>query len=193
VDCAACHAPDHPQEGIRLVFAARSAGEYRRPRAARCDDCHLDAHDGAFTAGASDCSACHGDAGWTPSRWDVARHDAETEYRLEGAHAAVPCLGCHRDAAGEPRWSFSDTGCTACHADPHAGQFADRACEDCHDTNAFTPADFDHATTRFPLEGAHDGIACAECHPAQPGPGGAMVIRWRDVGTECADCHREAP
>ncbi len=191
VACDVCHKEGSAGEDIRIVFAGRSAGGYPRPRAEACASCHVDPHDGAFEE--EGCDSCHGDRAWTPSRWDVARHDAEAGYALEGAHAAVPCVACHLDDAGAARWSYPDTRCVACHQDPHAGQFADRECEACHDTGGFDLPDLDHAATRFPLDGAHAGVACEACHVTETAPGGARFVRYRPLGAACADCHGATP
>jgi hypothetical protein len=87
---------------------------------------------------------------------------------------------------------LSDRRCLQCHRDddPHAGQFADRACDDCHDTGSFRITGFDHAKTRYPLDGAHRSVACAACHPLVTDHGRA-VRRYRPLRMSCRDCHGE--
>lgn len=189
LDCARCHSAA-PSEAVRIVYLERG-GSYPRPRADRCDACHVDAHEGAFRApaGAPDCEACHRAEAWTPSLWDVARHAAATEYPLEGAHAAVPCAGCHATPDGGRRWAIDGTRCEACHADPHGGQFGERGCDACHGVEGFRPARIDHRATRFPLDGAHAGLECAACHLEEPAPDGGTLVRWRPIEHGCADCH----
>ena len=54
-------------------------------------------------------------------------------------------------------------------------------CQSCHSTNAWRPATVDHSRTRFPLTGAHTGVACASCHV-----GG----RYTGTPTACNSCHQ---
>ena len=54
-------------------------------------------------------------------------------------------------------------------------------CQNCHNTGAWKPANFDHNQTRFPLTGAHLQTACASCHV-----GG----RYAGTPTDCNSCHQ---
>ncbi len=60
------------------------------------------------------------------------------------------------------------------------------ACDDCHTTADWSrvgrDARFSHASTGFPLTGAHAVAACAECHRSPV---------FSQVGTACQDCHRD--
>ena len=57
-------------------------------------------------------------------------------------------------------------------------------CEVCHINESWEvsglPPAFDHATTGFPLTGAHHELACRECH---------LKLVFAHVGSACADCH----
>jgi nitrate/TMAO reductase-like tetraheme cytochrome c subunit len=44
-----------------------------------------------------------------------------------------------------------------------AGQF-NHDCTQCHSQNAWQPATFNHANTKFPLTGVHTTTACVSCH-----------------------------
>lgn len=87
--------------------------------------------------------------------------------------------------------------CAHCHADPHgmsSGQGAPaRACQDCHGTEKWRPSLFtveQHASTRFPLEGRHQRVACGLCH-VDSGQGSAPRVEVQLLGMpmECAGCH----
>jgi hypothetical protein len=129
------------------------------------------------------CRACHGEhrgadapiSTLVPESFD---HD-RTDMPLLGAHTSVACSACHED--GQPRRS-APSGCVDCHreSDPHEGRLG-AECAGCHEPRAWSDTRFDHAKTRFPLEGAHDRVACALCHPAE---------RFEQTPMACVDCHR---
>jgi hypothetical protein len=197
LDCAACHdaAQAAALAGIALTFDPTSRGHaFPRPAADSCMACHVDRHDGLFAdrPGGPECTECHGQTRWLPADYDLARHNAEAAFALEGAHAVVPCVTCHETEDGTLRFDLGVPGdCTDCHAvdDPHGEQFEGRACTTCHGVDAFTPVVVDHDATRYPLEGVHATLACDACHGAQPGVDGRTRVRYRPLGTECRDCH----
>jgi hypothetical protein len=92
--------------------------------------------------------------------------------------------------------------CEGCHDDVHAGQFRQtppvKGCNACHDVESFRVAGaFDHATTRYPLEGKHKPLACDRCHTRELLRNGTSAVRWRLGYLQCKDCHanphREGP
>ncbi len=162
---------------------------------ARCADCHDDVHGRAFLAG-RDCGACHDERGF---RADALRaggfdHARDAGFALAGAHAKVPCAGCHAEdrraaeqAAQRHPGSSAPRDCAGCHEDPHAGALGS-GCASCHSTATFAAAGkgsrFEHARdTKFPLDALHAKLACGACHE-----GLAFSARGRD----CADCHATA-
>ncbi|MEO8031608.1 MAG: hypothetical protein ABJC74_15275 [Gemmatimonadota bacterium] len=180
-----------------------------------CTDCHVDSHRGrlaAQQAGGIDgrCTACHDSERFRPSTIDVAAH-SRYGFRLDGAHGAVPCTACHAAMAaprpavslialrqdGGAAWLFPTKGksCVSCHRSPHGDQFASRAdkgaCEACHGTDGFTPANrFDHGRdTGFPLTGGHAAVPCAKCHQPAAGTPDPSRIRYRAVSAKCENCH----
>ncbi len=216
--CAACHGPERralpPLAGPEVLGAARAAF---RPGSA-CTDCHLDPHGKRYAAAggpaARACGACHGADRFVPSTVTEKRH-ADYEMRIEGAHRAVPCAGCHKalsvtaSPSARPHLRLS-TGaralpfderrarCEDCHRDPHAGQFAARAdrgrCDACHGVDTFRPATkFDHdRDTSFRLAGAHVKVPCAGCHKPVRAPGtagGATIVGYRPTPRTCSACH----
>ena len=202
--CAECHQPRAPGDTlIRLRFAGAAAkGPYPPPAYANCLSCHLDAHHGLFARapGGPACDNCHGQAAWEPTTYDIARHNRDTSYKLTGAHLTVPCAECHvRPSPGAmPVLEITKHACADCHQNgsaktknPHGDQFAGRGCLDCHVTDTFKIAHFDHSKTRYPLDGAHIRVACAACHKTELTTHGPMV-RYRPLATTCVSCHGAA-
>ncbi len=178
--CSGCHPGARP----RLAFQVGKRA---------CLDCHADPHGGQFDAeiAIGGCARCH-----TTADWRQAKIDHST-WPLAGAHARTPCAACHGvQQKGAPRAAYRGTArdCEGCHDDVHAGQFTQRppvrTCQQCHDPASFQiAAAFDHATTRYPLEGKHRPLACARCHPSEPLRNGSVVVRWRLGYRQCKDCH----
>jgi len=79
----------------------------------------------------------------------------------------------------------------------HVGQFADAsrkqtACERCHGTSAFKPAEhFKHEPpfTSFLLDGAHARAACRGCHPPVSVDTGVTATYYKPLPATCAGCH----
>ncbi|HMB69735.1 MAG TPA: hypothetical protein VKU85_10505, partial [bacterium] len=203
VQCTACH-PNGYDAGTMPAFA-------------RCTDCHADPHEGKATlAGAAvDCESCHDLQGFRPSTFTVARH-RDTEYALEGRHAAVACAECHGeglltadDGTRKARFRFrmKSGKCLDCHDAAHGRQLAARsdggACESCHTVETFRQSRFtpaDHRKTRFPLEGKHTDVACRDCHgperPLLPAIArneamGSAGVQLKFESLQCAECHRD--
>lgn len=197
VKCAVCHDARvaKPAE-IRITWAEGTEHtSFPRPVYATCTGCHVDHHDGVFTTtkGSAGCGSCHSGDAWIPTSYGIARHNSDAKFKLTGAHLAVPCDACHagRDPGGPMVFRIARTDCASCHQkdDPHQGQFAGRACDSCHETAAFTIAAFDHARTRYPLDGAHRTVPCAGCHWIETPPGGRPFRRFTPLKTTCRDCH----
>ncbi len=196
ITCASCHNARTARglKGIRIRF---KRGTERRsfpsPVAGRCLSCHVDEHDGVFADddGGGDCAGCHGQSAWLPVQYDVARHNREASFKLVGAHLTVTCDGCHKPTGEKADFRLKALACADCHQEknPHGDQFAGRSCDACHNQNSFRITNFDHSTTRFPLDGAHAGAPCRACHKPEKTAGGGTMIRYRPLGTKCEDCH----
>lgn len=129
-----------------------------------------------------DCSGCHRDhegrdadiTGLDRERFDHAL----TDFPLEGPHRQASCGTCHEQGKA---WRDAPHECEACHRDDdrHAGAMG-KACGDCHTVSRWSEAKFDHAKTEFALQGKHEGVACAACHPDQ---------RYKDTPAQCYACH----
>ena len=202
-DCASCHnetnwAPatnfDHNTTNFPLTQAhttvacidCHANGYSGTPT--NCDACHQGDYNASVnpnhqTLGLSnDCATCHTTApDWQPADFPV--HD--NYYVLNGAHAAIAnnCVDCHNgDYVNTPNT------CVGCHQDDYnnttnpnhvQSQFS-TDCASCHSETAWTPANFDHNTTNFPLTQAHANVACIDCH----------ANGYSGTPTNCDACHQ---
>jgi hypothetical protein len=128
-----------------------------------------------------DCTTCHTTAAWTPASFNHSL----TAFPLTGAHQAVACNSCHVNNV----YAGLTTDCYSCHTSDFtgstnpshtAGNFS-HDCTQCHTTGAWSPASFNHATTAFPLTGAHTSTACQDCHT-----NGNYQLTY----TSCYPCHQ---
>ncbi len=166
-ECAACH----------------TNGYAGTPTA--CASCHTDNYNSAQNpnhkaAGIStECETCHTENGWIPSQFD---HAASTGFALTGGHSGKQCSACH---IGNTTSATSD--CFSCHqsnynsAENHLAQNYPHDCTQCHSTNNWDDANFDHNATAFPLKGAHVATDCAACH----------TNGYAGTPTACASCHTD--
>jgi len=205
-DCTACHEDVHRGQFAQACTACHDENRFVPPAYGRaqhatfalrgaharvaCEECHA-VVDGTrrFAGTPRGCAACHDAGGFRIRPFDHARR---TGYRLEGAHAEASYARCHRVEGDPPVRRYRETArsCASCHRDEHRGQFAARACTDCHaGFRAFAVRNFDHGKTRFPLDGRHRRVACAECHPGVRQRDGAVDVQYRPLGRECKDCH----
>jgi len=171
VDCARCHA------GGRYAGTPTDCyGCHRSKYEAVKDPNHVA---GGF---ATKCDGCHSVNAWRPASFS---DHGKTRFPLTGAHQRVSCTQCHTGG----RYAGTPTDCVACHRakydatrNPnHVTAGFGTACASCHTTNAWTPATFNHGTTRFPLTGSHQRVSCTQCHT-----GG----RYAGTPTDCVACHR---
>ena len=204
-------------DGVRNCTKCHQLGE-RGVADAKCLDCHTPIAERISrtrgfhaTIGARTCGACHKDhfgPDFDAVHFDTTGFDHDkTGYDLAGGHTRTACRDCHRPAYvvdAAVRQAVGDHGrlpttylgvattCVGCHRedDPHGNQFPNRGCADCHsEVDWKKPDRFDHARTRYPLDGAHRKVACAACHPSVPGPGGKPMRLYRPLGMTCRDCH----
>ncbi len=200
-DCLTCHgefqwkpatfdhgATNFPLEGAHVKKPCQGChvnGDYKLTYT-DCFQCHEndfisvqnpDHVSGSFS---HTCTVCHSTLAWKPARVD---HD-RTNFPLTGKHNALACEKCH--VGGDYKLTYID--CKQCHEkefnsvkDPDhvAGKFSSN-CETCHSTIAWEPATFDHASTKFTLEGAHKTVDCQDCHI-----NGNYQLKY----TDCFQCH----
>jgi hypothetical protein len=191
--CDKCHTPAGKDTVYKVKFAA-------------CLDCHQDAHDKQFAAAPyqNRCEDCHTVKDFHRSTFTIAKHK-NTRFVLTGAHVAVACAECHKAGLGGRTdkilpFHFEDSTCTACHTDPHKGEFKERmaqkradgaalGCEACHNTRSWIDVrGFDHSKTKFALLGAHRAATCSECHKALPG---SHEIQFKGTPKDCQACHTD--
>jgi hypothetical protein len=142
-----------------------------------CVACHApdDVHAGSR---GTQCRDCHTAASWSTARFD---HELKTGFALEGKHSILDCAACHQGGR------LSDPlprDCAGCHRkdDRHALRFG-TACGDCHSSQAWRVARFDHtARTGFELAGAHATARCHDCHTSK--------VATQKLTGDCRSCHR---
>lgn len=187
--CADCHFDEHRGQFSRT--GERTAGRTKR----------------VDSAGRARCNTCHSETAFDPARgFD---HD-DARFKLEFKHADVACKDCHAPEAAPavPKTALlqpmhtemiryrpiEHTRCTDCHEDVHHGDYGAR-CTDCHSPRgwhvfpAHMPRGF-HARTAFPLNGAHQTVACRACHgPSREKPRLTFKPVLHD---RCDACHADA-
>ncbi|MBK8180850.1 MAG: hypothetical protein IPK67_18555 [Planctomycetes bacterium] len=205
LDCRQCHAKDTS----RALEAMEKDGPPLTPRT--CVDCHDSPHAAAFVAGNvtgfaglpdNACIVCHG-----------AEHETFRDERLvltpeqhlksgfpvDVPHDEVQCDKCHApEASFAQRYpGRSPDQCSRCHADAHAGQFAEGPfatgdCLACHERTRWTPHTFDvekHGLAEFTLTGSHATTECNDCHEDPPSKEYARLFRGHPG--QCEDCHAD--
>jgi hypothetical protein len=208
VACMGCHPKDPGAQGhypadLRKRLEARGRPVRVAPariqveRSDDCRTCHKDPHAGQFDARLSQrgCEACHAVSSFRELKFD---HGRDSRFALTGRHAKAACGSCHRPGdGGVVRWRPLATACDACHADPHAGQFAAAAgtdCSRCHEPEGWKkPLRFAHREpfTKFALDGKHAALPCEKCHPEVAVAAGVKARRYRPLPTECEGCHAD--
>ncbi|MDP2335074.1 MAG: cytochrome C [Bacteroidota bacterium] len=179
LDCKKCH-----------------KGKYTTPiKSSRCTDCHSDYHKGQFSKkeATSDCKDCHNENGFLGSSFTFERHN-NSGFILEGAHAATPCIACHKK---EKDWQFSDLDkrCVACHENIHKNHIKEKfipegKCESCHTVINWNKVTFDHQTTTFQLQGKHAGRTCRDCHFKKENDN-LIVQKFAELKGNCEECHTD--
>ncbi len=168
--------------------------EWTRP-VEKCDSCHKDAHRGQLDA--HPCASCHQLSSFKKVKLN---HDRDTRYALTGKHSSTPCEKCHGAPSPNSPVQYRPLPmtCAGCHADIHAGQFAQspRApteCERCHETKSWTETKFLHQPpfTSYLLEGKHSAVKCEGCHRPVVLAKGLSAVRYRPLGQECESCHSD--
>lgn len=159
-----------------------------------CLECHKDVqadiqvrqglHGRVDSGDRKPCQACHTDH--KGRAFDIVRLDKETfrheltDFPLIGSHArlSVTCQSCHADGK---KFREASSDCFSCHAkdDRHKGRLG-KNCRDCHNEADWQKTYFDHAKTRFPLNGAHQKVLCNACHVGETYKTGQII---------CVSCH----
>lgn len=178
--CGSCHSS--PDAAPRFKFANTT-----------CEGCHsnVNPHNSSFADddGATECDMCHDPSAWGDQFFD----HSSTGFPLIGKHTAVSCKGCHQSES----YKLLDTACASCHAgkNPHENQF-EKDCASCHDATGFVTVSsrFDHADSRFRLDGAHKNVPCESCHAETADTAedsGRTFIRYVPTSPSCKSCHAD--
>ena len=148
-----------------------------------CDSCHRQTDPAFMTAHTlsfgSACLDCHDGV----DRFDENFDHNVFSFQLTRKHVGLACVQCHVNARGLGDFSVTPQDCYSCHHndEPHEGHFG-FDCSQCHTAEGWTPATFDHNLSRFPLTGAHTGVACESCHSSG---------QFAGLSTACVACHEE--
>ena len=132
----------------------------------------------------TECTECHTtNPGWKPA--DFTQHDNVFPiYTGEHRGEWGDCVDCHKDPG-----NYASFTCIDCHEhnknemdDEHSGIsgyiYSSVACLECHPTGS-EEGSFNHATSNFPLTGAHIDTECAQCH----------VSGYSGTPIDCFQCH----
>ena len=166
---------------ITNCFTCHQPGGNFKGLSTDCYSCHRQNYESTTNpnhsqAGFStDCNSCHTIMAWSPASFN---HN-NTAFPLTGKHVDVACSSCHTNG-----YSNTPTDCYACHQTdfsnttdpPHVLENISHNCSDCHTTNGWSPANFDHSF--YPLGNRHSGLNCSQCH-LQP-----------NYQPDCLSCHQ---
>jgi predicted CXXCH cytochrome family protein len=196
-DCAKCHSQnnwlsssfDHSTTNFPLtgahtkVLCSTCHVKGYAGTSTACSNCHLPVYTssqlpGHVAAGIpKECATCHTTAVWKPSTFN----HTTTGYELKGAHKLiVQCSQCHKGNV-----TTASLTCVGCHqakydaAPNHKAQGFPTDCAMCHTQNNWLENSFNHATTAFPLTGAHTTVLCSKCH----------TTSFKGTSTLCFTCH----
>jgi hypothetical protein len=198
-----------------------------------CNSCHMrdfqQAKNPDHVAGQfpQTCADCHSFDSWLGA---TVNHAAPPiNFPLTNGHANVPCLNCHVGGNYSLQIVATDCGHSGCHlttwqqtTNPKhsaaATVFPIATCSNCHNTVSWLTANFDHATTGFPLTNSHQMApagkvnACTDCHtnnnynltiqPTDCGNSGCHLTTWQQTNNpshsaagapfaaaNCSTCH----
>jgi hypothetical protein len=176
-----------------------------------CISCHLNDYQQTQTMGGSvpnhvaaqfpqTCETCHTFDSWFGA--SVNHAAPPINFPLTNGHANVPCSSCHVGGNYNLQIAATDCGNSNCHlttwqqtANPKhsaaATVFPIATCSNCHNTVSWLTANFDHATTGFPLANSHQMApagkvnACTDCHVNNN-------YTFTAANTDCYGCHQTA-
>ncbi len=178
VECKKCHKVTIHNGKEMQKFSGIAFG--------KCTHCHTDVHKNKF---GQNCTNCHSVESFLQIRGMKNFNHSLTNYPLEGKHRNVSCNSCHKNGYTA---NLRHNNCSSCHTDYHKREFMKKGkspdCTECHSVHSFTPSGYTierHNRNTFQLAGAHLATPCFECHKKNN--------RWtfRELGTNCADCHED--
>ncbi len=156
-----------------------------------CFNCHENQYNSASSPNhtvltfPTNCEECHSlNPGWEPAEY--SEHDGQYFPIYSGQHNGEwnICADCHTISN-----NYSVFECITCHEHnqsdmdgEHRGvsgyQYVSLQCFACHPSGS-GEGTFNHASSNFPLLGAHNGVDCAQCHSSG----------YSGTSTECFFCH----
>jgi len=188
LECSKCHNPSHISPQERSSIKIKDPSRTYLGISTACVTCHQDQHKGRL---GQNCASCHNFVDWKSINMGQFDH-SKTRYPLTGLHLQVQCAKCHTNGAdGKPQYvGIPFNQCSDCHKDPHHGSFP-QSCQSCHNTSGWKKISlqtvnqrFDHSKTKFPLEGKHVSVDCAQCHANGD-------FKKPLVFAKCMDCHKD--
>lgn len=155
-----------------------------------CYGCHLqtytattnpDHHGAGFSV---NCAECHS---MLVSTWlgNLVVFNHTSNFPLLGGHNVKDCGICHQPGT---IYSQTSTDCYSCHQNDYetannpnhvTGNFGTN-CAVCHTYMGWSPAQFNHSLTSFPLTGAHQSLTCNACHSQG----------YSNTSSACMSCHQ---
>ena len=208
-NCLECHAVnsftwtgsgfDHNQyytlEGVHATIAGNCTACHQNGYANTpntCEGCHLDEYNQttnpphASAQFSTECNSCHSQSAWSPATFD---HDNQFFPIYSGKHLGTwtTCADCHTNPG-----SLVTFSCIDCHEHdkPQSDEehtevsgylYESNACFSCHPTGD-AEGSFNHASSNFPLTGAHTTVVCGDCH----------ISGYPGTPTNCDACHINA-
>ncbi len=171
LECKKCHTSENIKEHSIINWASEHTdydvlGRTFLGLEEACRSCHENIHEKQIS---NDCASCHNTSDWKLAMSEFDHNRAR--FLLTGKHKEVDCIKCHPSQPDHPQKAWKLTGmafenCSNCHEDTfHKGTFG-ATCETCHTTVDWKKdlKVFDHAQTKYPLEGKHINVKCNECH-----------------------------
>lgn len=206
VACRTCHAQDG-ERALEVMGTSKSRLAVRT-----CVQCHDSPHTDDFASFSAriagfeterGCVACHAEAHTTWRESAASLTDGQhafTGFVLDAPHDTAACAECHVPGSGNfdaRHPGRSQEACSACHADPHGGQFAEgpfagQECTACHAKLQFEPHTFTvekHALSSLELDGKHLDTDCNACHTVA---GEGVPRAFHGVAANCDACHADA-
>ena len=190
LSCNKCHNASHISPQERASIKVKDTSRTYLGLSPSCITCHEDQHKGRL---GPNCQQCHNSTDWKAITVGQFDH-SKTRYPLTGGHAQVQCAKCHVNGEdGKPRYvGIPFNQCSDCHKDPHRGSFT-QGCQSCHNTSGWKKISvaavnerFDHSKTKYPLQGKHLTLDCAQCHANGD-------FKKPLVFAQCMDCHKPDP
>lgn len=178
VDCIKCHKKE--------IRNGEDFQHFSGIKFAKCTDCHEDVHKNKF---GQNCTECHTENSFLTIKTTKNFNHNLTNYPLKGLHQKVDCKACHK---GKLTDALAHETCTDCHKDDHKNELdvqgQDPVCSDCHSVNGFKPSSYSiekHNQSKFALNGAHLATPCFACHLKE------NDWHFREIGSQCIDCHKD--